>query len=84
MHNVLIIDDEISILTALKFALEGHFNVYTTADVLEGLDMISSKSIDLVLLDQYLGDYRGLEVLNYHKIRKSKGNCNCNDCLRLY
>ena len=39
----LIIDDEISILTALKFALEGHFNVYTTADVLESLDMISSK-----------------------------------------
>ncbi len=64
MRNILVIDDEISILTALRFALEGHFNVYTTADVLEGLDMINNKSIDLVLLDQYLGDYKGIEVLN--------------------
>lgn len=64
MHNVLVIDDEVSILTALRFALEDHFNVYTTADVSEGLDMINSKNIDLVLLDQYLGDYKGIEVLN--------------------
>lgn len=64
MHNILVIDDEVSILTALKFALEDHFNVYTTADVLEGLEIINNKNIDLVLLDQYLGDYRGIEVLN--------------------
>lgn len=67
MHNVLVIDDEVSILTALKFALEDHFNVYTTDDVPEGLEIISSKNIDLVLLDQYLGDYYGLEVLNIIK-----------------
>ncbi|MFA5576593.1 MAG: sigma-54 dependent transcriptional regulator [Tissierellaceae bacterium] len=64
MHNILVIDDEISILTALKFALEDHFNVYISADVPEGLDIIESKSIDLVLLDQYLGDYKGIDVLN--------------------
>lgn len=64
MYNVLVIDDEISILTALRFALEDHFNVFTTPDVLEGLEIINSKNIDLVLLDQYLGEYRGLEVLN--------------------
>ena len=64
MYNILVIDDEVSILTALKFALEDHFKVYATPNVLEGLEMINSKNIDLVLLDQYLGDYRGIEVLN--------------------
>lgn len=64
MYNILVIDDEVSILTALKFALEDHFNVYTTADILEGLEIINNKNIDLVLLDQYLGEYRGIEVLN--------------------
>lgn len=64
MYNVLVIDDEISILTALRFTLEDHFNVFTTPDVLEGLEIINNKNIDLVLLDQYLGEYRGLEVLN--------------------
>lgn len=64
MYNVLVIDDEVSILTALKFALEDHFNVYVTPNVLEALEMINNKNIDLVLLDQYLGDYHGLEVLN--------------------
>ena len=36
MYNVLIIDDEVSILTALRFALEDHFNVYTTTRCTRG------------------------------------------------
>lgn len=64
MYNVLVIDDEVSILTALRFALEDYFNVYTMTEVPEALEMIKSKNIDLVLLDQYLGEYKGIEVLN--------------------
>lgn len=67
MYTVLIIDDETSILTALKFALEDYFKVYTTPDVLEAFEIMNNKSIDLVLLDQYLGDYKGIEVLNIIK-----------------
>lgn len=63
MQNILVIDDEASILTALKFALEDSFNVFCTANVPEGLELINKKYIDLVLLDQYLGEYSGLEVL---------------------
>lgn len=63
MYNILVIDDEPSILTALKFALEDSFNVYCTPNVPEGLELINNKDIDLVLLDQYLGEYKGLEVL---------------------
>ncbi|MGF7059448.1 sigma-54-dependent transcriptional regulator [Brassicibacter mesophilus] len=63
MNNILVIDDEPSILTALQFALEDSFNVFCTTSVPEGLEMVSSKNVDLVLLDQYLGEYKGIEVL---------------------
>lgn len=63
MYNVLIIDDEVSILTALKFALEDYYNIFVTPNVAEGLEMIDNKNIDLVLLDQVLGEYRGIDVL---------------------
>ncbi|SCG82062.1 Transcriptional regulatory protein zraR [Proteiniborus sp. DW1] len=70
MYNILVIDDELAILTALKFALEDSFNVYCTPSVPEGLELLSNKDIDLVLLDQYLGEYSGLEVLQTIKNQK--------------
>jgi two-component system, NtrC family, response regulator AtoC len=63
LNNILVIDDEPSILTALELALEDSFNIYTTTLVPEGLKMIGMNNIDLVLLDQYLGEYDGLDVL---------------------
>lgn len=72
MYNVLIIDDEVSILTALKFALEDYYNVFVTPNVPEALEIIGHKNIDLVLLDQFLGEYRGLEVLNTIKNNNSR------------
>lgn len=63
MNKVLIIDDEPSILTVLKFALEDEFEVDITTNVPEGLEIIKNKDIDIVLLDLYLGEYDGLEVL---------------------
>ena len=63
MNKVLIIDDEPGILTALKFALEDEFEVDITTNVHDGLDIIKNKNIDIVLLDLYLGEINGLEVL---------------------
>lgn len=63
MNSILVIDDEPSILTALELALEDSFSVYTSPTVPEGLSIIETNNIDLVLLDQYLGDYDGLDVL---------------------
>lgn len=65
MYNVLVLDDETSILTALKYALEDNYNVFTTPKVEEALEIIANNNIDLVLLDQFLGDgYFGLDVLS--------------------
>lgn len=62
-NNVLIIDDEPSILTALRFALEDDFNVLASSVADEGMELLSSKNIDIVLLDLYLGEDNGLDVL---------------------
>lgn len=70
MNSILVIDDELSILTALRFALEDSFNVYCTSNVPEGLEILNNNDIDLVLLDQYLGEYSGLEVLQSIKSLK--------------
>lgn len=63
MYSILIIDDEPAILTALQFALEDDYKVYSTTSVPEGLALLKSKDISLVLLDQRLGEYDGIEVL---------------------
>ena len=68
MNKVLIIDDEPGILTALKFALEDEFEVDITTNVHEGLEIIKNKNIDIVLLDLYLGEIHGLEVLSMIKM----------------
>lgn len=62
-HNILIIDDEINILTSLKFALEDQYTVYITTNPIESYEILRNNAIDLVLLDQKLGDYDGLDVL---------------------
>ena len=67
MHSILVIDDEPSILTVLQFALEDNYKVYSTSSVPEGLEILKSQRIDIVLLDQYLGDYHGLQVLQMIK-----------------
>lgn len=63
MHNILIIDDEPAILAALQFALEDEYKVYCTTSVPEGMELLNCRDISLVLLDQRLGEYDGLEVL---------------------
>lgn len=63
MHNILIVDDEANILTSLEIALEDDYEIYTTTDALECYEILNQYNIDLVLLDQRLGEYDGLDVL---------------------
>lgn len=63
MNNILIIDDEPTILATLSLALEDDFNIYTAEIPSKGFSIINLHDIDLVLLDQYLGKYSGFDVL---------------------
>lgn len=68
--NILIVDDEISILVPLKFLLEK--NNYTVALAQSGkdaFDRIGQKKPDLILLDIMLPDLDGYEI--FQMIRKN-------------
>ena len=64
MPSVLVIDDEEIIREALEalLSLEG-YSVATAATGGQGLDLVSNRSFDAVLLDLMLPDRGGLEVL---------------------
>ncbi|MBE6069187.1 MAG: sigma-54-dependent Fis family transcriptional regulator [Clostridium lundense] len=63
MFKVLVIDDESSICTALSFALEDNYEVFTAKDEKTALTIINEVGINIILLDLRLGDENGIEVL---------------------
>jgi two-component system nitrogen regulation response regulator NtrX len=71
MQNILIIDDERSICDSLQGVLEDEGYQATTVQSGEaGLEMISKKAFDVVLLDVWLPGIDGLEALE--KIKESE------------
>jgi len=64
MSNVLIVDDEPGIRTVLSDIIrdENH-NVLSASDGFDGLRILKEKSIDLVILDVWLPNMGGIDVL---------------------
>lgn len=61
--TILVVEDELSISTLLKYNLEqAGYEVLTAADGKEGLDLIVSAEPDLVLLDLMLPTMDGMEI----------------------
>ncbi len=63
MKKILVIDDEISILTALEVGLEDKFKIFTSSDDKGAFKILEKEDINIVLLDQRLGPIDGIEVL---------------------
>lgn len=64
MSKILIIDDEPGIRTVLSDILEDEkYKVITAADGIEGLAILKNESIDLVILDIWLPNMGGIDVL---------------------
>ena len=62
--NILIVDDEPSIISALRPVLQAHGHVVTSAaDAREALVQAESKAFDLVLLDLGLPDADGIDII---------------------
>nr|WP_312579342.1 sigma-54 dependent transcriptional regulator [Sedimentibacter sp.] len=61
--KILIIDDEIDICSSLTFALEDKYDVKSTINPKEGLNILIKESINLVLLDLKIGMVDGINVL---------------------
>lgn len=67
MAKLLIIDDKFEIISTLRVALRGEFEISTGGSVSDGLEKVKSNSFDIALLDLDLPDGSGLEILNYIK-----------------
>lgn len=66
MATILIVDDDQMVLTSIKELLETlGYEVLTASNGQKGLNIISSatQTIDMVLLDIFLPDYNGFDLL---------------------
>lgn len=64
-QSILIVDDEKSILTALRMTLETSYTIFTSETGSEALRIFSEQHPDLILLDIGLPDVSGLELLDH-------------------
>ena len=63
-HEVLVVDDEVVVLTVLREILRrGGYRVTTAASAEEAIEMMQKRRFDLVLTDKNLPGASGLEVL---------------------
>lgn len=62
--KILIVDDEIKILRALKFLLEDNYNVYTSDNMEDARKIFIEEKISLVLLDLRLSEGSGITLMN--------------------
>ncbi len=68
MSSILVIDDEPGIRTVLTDILEDEdYTVFTAGDGFEGLNIIRNRSVDLVILDVWLPNMGGIDVLKQIK-----------------
>ncbi|MEL7648106.1 MAG: sigma-54 dependent transcriptional regulator [Sedimentibacter sp.] len=62
--KILIVDDEIKILRALKFLLEDMYDVYTSDNINDAKRLFIEEKINLVLLDLRLSEGSGLALMD--------------------
>jgi len=71
LANVLLVEDEKSIVTLIKYNLEKEgFKVFCAETGEEALKIIKEKTLDVVILDWMLPDFSGIEVCR--QIKKDK------------
>ena len=72
MEKILIVDDEKNICDSLRFALEDNYEVFTTQNPHEVMDILNNNDINVVLLDLKIGKVDGITVLQ--EIKKKLNN----------
>ena len=65
--RVLFIDDEERILRSMKALFKRQYNVFTTTDPAEALDILKDQDIDVIVSDQRMPEVTGIELLKQVK-----------------
>jgi DNA-binding response OmpR family regulator len=63
MKNILVVDDEKSILKFVSEALNSEYNVLTTENVPDAEDILKTDDIDLVILDIVMPQKNGIDMI---------------------
>lgn len=61
--RVLYVDDEVNSLISFKANFRKHFEIYTAESASEGLKLLKSKNIHVIITDQRMPDVTGVEFL---------------------
>ena len=70
MAFILVVDDEIGVRESLRMLLKGEFEVATAADVESGLQALSARTPDLIILDLVMPGRGGLDFLRELRERR--------------
>ena len=66
-NTILVVDDENGVRQSFNMILNDEFNVLLAGSGKEAIDIFTKKPVDLVLLDLFLPDSNGLELLQKFK-----------------
>jgi len=63
LPNILVVDDEISVIESFKQLLEGEYRVLSATNGQEALEKVEKENLDIILLDIRMPGMDGMEVL---------------------
>ncbi len=63
MKNILVVDDESSILMLIEEALDSEFNVLTADSAMEAFEITQNNSIDLIISDLVMPETNGIDMI---------------------
>jgi CheY-like chemotaxis protein len=65
--RLLVADDDGALIETLKITLDPYFPTIAVRSGEEAVEVLRQASVDLVLIDMYLGETTGIEVIRYAK-----------------
>ena len=72
--SILYVDDEVSNLHVFKNTFRRAYNIYTAESACDGLQILETKKIDLIITDQRMPEMSGVEFLKKAMVRHPQPN----------
>jgi len=66
--EILIVDDDLSLLSAMELTLESRYQIHTVSNASEANKVLATRSIPVIILDLHLAEISGLDLLKKWKV----------------